>query len=102
MQSGALSLASNEKLIRDSVQRDQVFQDYKETERRIKETLIDRDHGYKLTESQILPMGQGTVRKDAAPEPYDVEQYEKQPLDEIMQMYKPVEREYLRNTEREN
>ena len=54
--SGALSLASNEKLINDGRQRDQVFQQYRETERRIKETLIDRDCGYKLTEAEVFPV----------------------------------------------
>jgi hypothetical protein len=101
MHSGALSLASNEKLINDGVQRDQVFQEYRETERRIKEALIDRDCGYKLAEADLFPVAEGAVKHNAA-EPYDVEQYETQPLQDIIQMYKPIEKEYARNTERES
>ena len=99
MHSG-LSLASNERLAHESANRDQVFQQYLETERKIKEALIDRNCGHKLTETELMPVSSNAKFENN--QAYDVEQYEKQPLGEILEMYKPIEKEYLYNTEQES
>ena len=60
----------------DGANRDHIFKEYVETERKIKEALVDRNGGYKLSECNLIPRASSVLASDHN-ESYDVEQYEK-------------------------
>ena len=80
----------------DTANREHVFKEYVETERKIKEALVDRNCGFKLAEIDIGPKSTGNhaVENNKQSSAYNVENYEKQPLSEILEMYMPAEKEY--------